>query len=175
MQDEPDGRSKQVVLGRLLQEPARFAYAGLCAISLAHLFPEKEQRDFCGRFMEDLVRWLDLSPTVIPAMEAFASGLGGEGTETFTTVLLEDSVMKEKPTLITQDLVSFSLRDGYYDARSRVLISHVSWLLRVPPETMELSEESLMESLKEITEEPSESRDAGQCRHLAERKRAGGR
>lgn len=170
MQDEPDGQSKRVVLGRLLQEPARFALAGLCAISLAQLFPEKEQRDFCRRFVEDLVRWLDLSPSVIPAMEAFASGLGGEGTETFTTVLLEDSVMKEKPTLITQDLVSFSLRDGYYDARSRVLISHVSWLLRVPPETVELSEESLMESLKENMEEPSESVQASRRKKESRRK-----
>ncbi|XP_018428146.1 PREDICTED: transmembrane and coiled-coil domain-containing protein 4 [Nanorana parkeri] len=170
MPDEPDGQKKRAVLGRLLEEPARFAYAGLCAISLAHLFPEKEQRDFCRKFVEDLVPWLDLSPTVIPAMEAFASGLGGEGTDTFTKVLLEDSVMKEKPTIITQDLVAFSLRYGYYDARSRVLISHVSWLLRVPPETIELSEESLMESLKESTEEPSESAQASRRKKESRRK-----
>ncbi|XP_075046737.1 transmembrane and coiled-coil domain-containing protein 4 [Mixophyes fleayi] len=159
MEDESDGRSKlsQVVLGRSLSEPARFAYAGLCALSLAQLYPEKEQRDFCRKFVEDLVRWLDLCPTVIPAMEAFASGLGREGTDTFAHVLLEDSVLKANPTIITQDLVSFSLQDGFYDARSRVLISHVSWLLRVPPETVEVSEESLMQSLKEYTEEPSES------------------
>ncbi|XP_069812030.1 transmembrane and coiled-coil domain-containing protein 4-like isoform X2 [Dendropsophus ebraccatus] len=157
MQDASDGSSRAALLGRSLSEAARFAYAGLCAMSLAQLFPEKEQREFCRKFVEDLVRWLDLCPSVIPAMEAFASGLGGEGTDTFTHVLLEDSVMKSNPTIITQDLVSFCLRDGYYDARGRVLISHVSWLLRVHPETMELSEESMMQSLKKYTEEPSEN------------------
>ncbi|XP_072283465.1 transmembrane and coiled-coil domain-containing protein 4 [Pyxicephalus adspersus] len=170
MQDEPDGQSKRVVLGRALEEPARFAYAGLCAISLAKLFPENEQRDFCRKFVEDLVRWLDLSPTVIPAMEAFADGLGGEGTDTFTKVLLADSLMKENLAIITQDLVSFSLRDGYYDARSRVLISHISWLLRVPPETMELREETLMESLKQSTEEPSESVQASRRKKESRKK-----
>ncbi|XP_075696588.1 transmembrane and coiled-coil domain-containing protein 4 isoform X2 [Rhinoderma darwinii] len=160
MQDGSDGRVSAAVLGRSLSEPARFAYAGLCGLSLAQLYPERGQREFCRKFVGDLVQWLDLSPSVIPAMEAFASGLGGEGTDTFTHVLLEDSVMKTNPTVITQDLVSFCLQDGYYDARSRVLISHVSWLLRVPPETMELSEDSMMQSLKKYTEEPSESEQA---------------
>ncbi|XP_063798213.1 transmembrane and coiled-coil domain-containing protein 4 isoform X1 [Pseudophryne corroboree] len=159
MEDESDGQSAlpRVVLGRSLSEPSRFAYAGLCGLSLAQLYPEKEQRDFCLKFVGDLAHWLALCPTVIPAMEAFASGLGREGTDTFAQVLLEDSVLKANPAIITQDLVSFCLQDGYYDARSRVLISHVSWLLRVPPETMEVSEESLMQSLKHYTDEPSES------------------
>ncbi|XP_069802566.1 transmembrane and coiled-coil domain-containing protein 4 [Dendropsophus ebraccatus] len=170
MQDASDGSSQAALLGRSLSEAARFAYAGLCAMSLAQLFPEKEQREFCRKFVEDLVRWLDLCPSVIPAMEAFASGLGGEGTDTFTHVLLEDSVMKSNPTIITQDLVSFCLRDGYYDARGRVLISHVSWLLRVHPETMELSEESMMQSLKKYTEEPSESIQASRRKKESRKK-----
>ncbi|XP_072011268.1 transmembrane and coiled-coil domain-containing protein 4 [Engystomops pustulosus] len=170
MQDESDGSSAAILLGRSLSEPARFSYAGLCGMSLAQLFPEKEQREFCRKFVEDLVRWLDLCPSVIPAMEAFASGLGGEGTDTFTKVLLEDSDLKTNPTIITQDLVSFCLRDGYYDARSRVLISHVSWLLRVPPETMELSEESMMENLKKYTEEPSESEQASRKKKESRKK-----
>ncbi|KAM3921252.1 transmembrane and coiled-coil domain-containing protein 4 [Leptodactylus fuscus] len=170
MQDESDGGRRAALLGRSLSEPARFAYAGLCAISLAQLYPEKEQREFCRKFVEDLVQWLDLCPSVIPAMEAFGSGLGGEGTDTFTHVLQGDSVMKSNPTIITQDLVSFCLRDGYYDARSRVLISHVSWLLRVPPETMEMSEESMMESLKKYTEEPSESVQASRRKKESRKK-----
>ncbi|XP_053307613.1 transmembrane and coiled-coil domain-containing protein 4 [Spea bombifrons] len=155
MEDESDGRT--VILGRSLSEPGRFAYAGLCGLCLAQLYPEKAQRTFCRKFVEDLVEWLQLSTSVMPAMVAFASGLGGEGTETFTQVLLDDPVLKRNPTLITQDLVSFCLREGYYDARSRVLISHVSWLLRVPPEAVEMCEESLMQSLKQYTDEPSQS------------------
>ncbi|XP_069596797.1 transmembrane and coiled-coil domain-containing protein 4 [Ranitomeya imitator] len=168
MQDESDGCA--VPLGRALSEPSRFAYAGLCGLSLAQLYPEKGQREFCRKFVEDLVQWLDLSPSVIPAMEAFASGLGGEGTDTFTYVLLEDSVLRTNPTVITQDLVSFCLRDGYYDARSRVLISHVSWLLRIPPETVELSEETMMQSLKKYTEEPSESEQASRKKKESRKK-----
>ncbi|XP_073426481.1 transmembrane and coiled-coil domain-containing protein 4 isoform X1 [Dendrobates tinctorius] len=168
MQDESDGRV--VPLGRSLSEPSRFAYAGLCGLSLAQLYPEKGQREFCRKFVEDLVQWLDLSPSVIAAMEAFASGLGVEGTDTFTHVLLEDSVLRTNPTIITQDLVSFCLRDGYYDARSRVLISHVSWLLRVPPETVELSEETMMQSLKKYTEEPSESEQASRRKKESRKK-----
>ncbi|KAM4014938.1 transmembrane and coiled-coil domain-containing protein 4 isoform 1-T1 [Anomaloglossus baeobatrachus] len=169
MQDGSDG-SAAVPLGRSLSEPSRFAYAGLCGLSLAQLFPEKGQREFCRTLVEDLVQWLDLSPSVIPAMEAFASGLGGEGTDTFTHVLLQDSVMRSNPAIITQDLVSFCLRDGYYDARSRVLISHVSWLLRVPPETVEQSEESMMQSLKKYTEEPSESEQASRRKKESRKK-----
>ncbi|KAM4014939.1 transmembrane and coiled-coil domain-containing protein 4 isoform 2-T2 [Anomaloglossus baeobatrachus] len=59
---------------------------------------------------------------------------------------------------------------GYYDARSRVLISHVSWLLRVPPETVEQSEESMMQSLKKYTEEPSESEQASRRKKESRKK-----
>lgn len=37
-----------VLLGQRLGEPGRFAYAALCGISLAWLFPEKEQRYYTG-------------------------------------------------------------------------------------------------------------------------------
>ncbi|XP_029434274.1 transmembrane and coiled-coil domain-containing protein 4 isoform X2 [Rhinatrema bivittatum] len=56
--------------------------------------------------------------------------------------------------------MSFSLKDGYYDARARVLISHVTWLLRVPVQAMEIVEESLIENLKERKPEPSETAEA---------------
>uniref|UniRef100_H3AUM4 Transmembrane and coiled-coil domains 4 n=1 Tax=Latimeria chalumnae TaxID=7897 RepID=H3AUM4_LATCH len=45
---------------------------------------------------------------------------------------------------------------GYYDARARVLICHIAWLLRVPFEELEVFEESLIESLKEQKQEQSE-------------------
>ncbi|KAF2976564.1 hypothetical protein EK904_005528 [Melospiza melodia maxima] len=90
-------------------------------------------------------------------MTAFADGLGGEGTETFAEILLKDPILKENPLLITQDLLSFSLQDGSYDARARVLICRVSWLLRIPLEDLEVLEESLLESLKEQKEEESET------------------
>lgn len=45
---------------------------------------------------------------------------------------------------------------GSYDARARVLLSHVTWLLRIPLVTLEASEECLLECLKEEKEQESE-------------------
>uniref|UniRef100_U3K7N7 Transmembrane and coiled-coil domains 4 n=1 Tax=Ficedula albicollis TaxID=59894 RepID=U3K7N7_FICAL len=142
---EPGGaREPCVLLGRQLPEPGRFACAALCGISLGCLFPENEQSSFRTEFIKGFVKWLDLPDAVLPAMTAFADGLGGEGTETFTEILLKDPVLKENPLLITQDLLSFCLQDGSYDARARVLICRVNWLLRIPLEDLEVLEESLI-------------------------------
>ncbi|NWI97031.1 TMCO4 protein, partial [Pitta sordida] len=159
-----------VLLGQQLGEPGRFAYAALCGISLAQLFPEDEQSSFRTEFIEAFVRWLDLPDAVLPAMAAFAGGLGGEGTETFTEILLKDPILKENPAVITQDLLSFSLRDGSYDARARVLICHVSWLLRIPLEKLEVLEETLLESLKEQQEEESETAEIARKKKEKRRK-----
>ncbi|XP_075762708.1 transmembrane and coiled-coil domain-containing protein 4 isoform X2 [Pelodiscus sinensis] len=169
MAKQADAKEPCELVGKQLGEPGRFAYAALCGISLACLFPEKEQSSFRMEFIEDLVKWLELSDAVLPAMTAFASGLGGEGTETFAQILLKDPVLENNPVVITQDLVSFSLKDGYYDARARVLIYHVTWLLRIPVEELEVLEESLLESLKEQKEEESETAEAS--RRKKERKR----
>jgi len=67
------------------------------------------------------VKWLDLPAAVLPAMTAFASGLGGEGTEAFAQILLKDPILKENPAVITQvssfaplALVCFCRRDLSY-------------------------------------------------------------
>ncbi|NXK97680.1 TMCO4 protein, partial [Formicarius rufipectus] len=153
-----------VLRGQQLGEPGRFAYAALCGISLAWLFPESEQSSFRTEFIKGFVKWLDLPDAVLPAMTAFAGGLGSEGTETFTDVLLKDPILKENPVVIIQvspcaplALVCFAKRIWYYDARARVLICHISLLLRIPLEELEVLEESLLESLKEQKEEESES------------------
>ncbi|XP_031469540.1 transmembrane and coiled-coil domain-containing protein 4 isoform X1 [Phasianus colchicus] len=125
---------------------------------------------FRTEFIEGLVKWLDLPDAVLPAMTAFASGLVGEGTETFPQLLLKDPTVKDNPVVITQDLLSFSLRDGYYDARVRVLICHISWLLRIPLEELEALEESLLESLKEQTEEESETAEVSRKKKERRRK-----
>ncbi|NXL35662.1 TMCO4 protein, partial [Glaucidium brasilianum] len=157
--EQAGGTELCVLLGRRLGEPGRFAYAALCGISLAWLFPEKEQSSFRTEFIEAFVKWLDLPDAVLPAMTAFASGLGGEGTETFAQILLKDPVLKENPVAITQTDLFPGLPsvEGYYDARARVLICHIAWLLRIPLEELEVLEESLLESLKEQKEEESET------------------
>uniref|UniRef100_A0A8C8S9F7 Transmembrane and coiled-coil domains 4 n=1 Tax=Pelusios castaneus TaxID=367368 RepID=A0A8C8S9F7_9SAUR len=169
MAEQSEAKEPCEFMGKRLSEPGRFAYAALCGISLACLFPEEEQSSFRMEFIEGLVKWLELSDAVLPAMTAFTNGLGGEGTETFAQILLKDPVLENNPVIITQDLVSFSLKDGYYDARARVLICHVTWLLRIPLEELEVLEESLLESLKEQKEEESETAEAS--RKKKERKR----
>lgn len=76
---------------------------------------------FRTEFIEGFVKWLDLPDAVLPAMTAFASGLGGEGTETFAQILLKDPILKENPVVITQvssyaplALVCFCKRDLSY-------------------------------------------------------------
>ncbi|XP_038232315.2 transmembrane and coiled-coil domain-containing protein 4 [Dermochelys coriacea] len=170
MAEQTDAKEPCELVGKQLGEPGRFAYAALCGISLAYLFPEKEQSSFRMEFIEGLVKWLELSDAVLPAMTAFTSGLGGEGTETFAQILLKDPVLANNPVVITQDLLSFSLKDGYYDARARVLICHVTWLLRIPLEELEVLEESLLESLKEQKEEASETALASQDKKERKRK-----
>ncbi|XP_020637802.3 transmembrane and coiled-coil domain-containing protein 4 [Pogona vitticeps] len=157
--DETREESPQGV-GRRLGEPGKFAYTALCAISLASLFPEQEETPYRTGVVEGFVRWLELSDAVLPAMLAFVGGLGGEGTETFVQILLKEPLLKENPAVITQDLVSFSLKEGYYDARTRVLLSHVTRLLGIPLVELEASEACLLECLDEEKEEESEMAEA---------------
>ncbi|XP_054536188.1 transmembrane and coiled-coil domain-containing protein 4 isoform X3 [Pan troglodytes] len=156
--------------GRELTEANRFAYAALCGISLSQLFPEPEHSSFCTEFMAGLVKWLELSEAVLPTMTAFASGLGGEGADVFVQILLKDPILKDDPTVITQDLLSFSLKDGHYDARARVLVCHMTSLLQVPLEELDVLEETFLESLKEIKEEESEMAEASRKKKENRRK-----
>ncbi|XP_048098024.1 LOW QUALITY PROTEIN: transmembrane and coiled-coil domain-containing protein 4 [Alosa alosa] len=144
------------VVGRQLSEPGRFAYAGLCGVSLGKLFPGPHQRSFREQFLEGLVQWLGLDESVMPVMGAFLSGLGFEGSDTFLSILQEEPLLSTGALPITQDLVSFSVKDGLYDARARVLIRHVSCLLRVLPQQLEDFEETIGERLRESGEESEE-------------------
>ncbi|XP_053137228.1 transmembrane and coiled-coil domain-containing protein 4 [Hemicordylus capensis] len=167
---EPETEEPSAHVGRQLGEPGKFAYAALCAVSLASLFPEQAESSYRTGFVESLVRWLDLPEGVLPAMQAFAGGLGGEGTDTFAQILLKDPVLKDNSDIITQDLVAFSLKDGYYDARARVLLSHVTWLLRIPLTELEASEERLLECLKDEEEEESATAEASRKRKEKKKK-----
>uniref|UniRef100_A0A3B3Z888 Uncharacterized protein n=1 Tax=Periophthalmus magnuspinnatus TaxID=409849 RepID=A0A3B3Z888_9GOBI len=149
---QPDPAVAEMV-SRQLSEPGRFAYAALCAVSLGQLFREPEHRD---RYLQGLVHWLALDDSVLPVMRAFLSGLGCEGSDTFLSILQAEPLLAAGATSIIQDLVSFSVKDGHYDARSRVLIRHVSCLLRVSPQQLEEFEETLGERLREAGEETEE-------------------
>ncbi|XP_051515525.1 transmembrane and coiled-coil domain-containing protein 4 isoform X1 [Myxocyprinus asiaticus] len=153
---EPDHSSLEKVFGQLLSEPGRFAYAGLCGVSLGQLFFGPEQKSFREKYLEGLVQWLNLDESVMPVMQAFLAGLGFEGTDTFLSILHAEPLLRGGALPITQDLVSFSVKDGHYDARARVLIRHVSCLLRVSQQQLEEFEETLGEKLREGEEESAE-------------------
>uniref|UniRef100_A0A2K6H0N4 Transmembrane and coiled-coil domains 4 n=1 Tax=Propithecus coquereli TaxID=379532 RepID=A0A2K6H0N4_PROCO len=157
-------------VGRELTEANRFAYAALCGISLSQLFPEPEHSSFCAEFVGGLVKWLQLSEAVLPTMTAFAGGQGGEGADVFAQILLKDPILKDNPLVIAQDLLTFSLQDGCYDARARVLICHMNSLLQVPLEELDFLEETLLESLKETKEEESEMAEAARKKRENRRK-----
>ncbi|XP_068454622.1 transmembrane and coiled-coil domain-containing protein 4 [Clinocottus analis] len=141
---------------RRLSEQGRFAFAALCGVSLGHLFTGPGSSEFREKYLQGLVCWLNLDESVIPVMGAFLSGLGFEGCDTFLSVLQAEPLLAEGATPIIQDLVSFSVKDGQYDARSRVLIRHVSCLLKVFPQRLEEFEETLGERLREGGEESEE-------------------
>uniref|UniRef100_A0A671QXL7 Transmembrane and coiled-coil domain-containing protein 4-like n=1 Tax=Sinocyclocheilus anshuiensis TaxID=1608454 RepID=A0A671QXL7_9TELE len=151
-----DQSPAEKVFGRQLSEPGRFAYAGLCGVSLGQLFQGPEQKCFREMYLQGLVQWLDLDESVMTVMQAFLAGLGFEGTDTFLSILHAEPLLRAGALLITQDLVSFSVRDGHYDARARVLIRHVSCLLRVTQQQLEDFEETLGEKLRESGEESEE-------------------
>ncbi|XP_073795497.1 transmembrane and coiled-coil domain-containing protein 4 isoform X2 [Danio rerio] len=92
----------------------------------------------------------------MPVMQAFLAGLGFEGSDTFLSILHAEPLLRAGALPITQDLVSFSVKDGQYDARARVLIRHVSCLLRVTQQQLEDFEETLGEKLREAGEESAE-------------------
>ncbi|KAM9855775.1 transmembrane and coiled-coil domain-containing protein 4 [Aulostomus maculatus] len=155
--DVPCDRSpEEDTISRQLSEQGRFAYAALCGVSLGQLFAGPGDSVFREQYLQDLVRWLNLDESVMPVMGAFLSGLGFEGSDTFLSILQAEPLLDAGATALIQDLVSFSVKDGQYDARARVLIRHVSCLLRVSLQQLEQFEETLGERLREGGEESEE-------------------
>ncbi|KAM6924924.1 transmembrane and coiled-coil domain-containing protein 4 [Xenentodon cancila] len=163
-QDAPGDHGPQKIISRQLNEQSRFAFAALCGVSLGQLFGGSENNPFREQYLQGLVRWLDLDESVMPVMGAFLSGLGFEGSDTFLSILQADPLLVAGATPIIQDLVSFSVKDGQYDARARVLIRHVGCLLRVSPQQLEEFEETLGERLREAGEESEEESSRRQRR-----------
>ncbi|XP_077371176.1 transmembrane and coiled-coil domain-containing protein 4 isoform X2 [Festucalex cinctus] len=155
-QDASCDQSPEEIISRQMSEQGRFAYAALCGVSLGQLFAGNENSTFREQFLQGLVQWLDLDESVMPVMGAFLSGLGIEGSDTFLSILQSESLMATGAIPILQDLVAFAVKDGQYDARSRVLIRHIGCLLRITPQELEEFEETLGERLTEGGEESEE-------------------
>ncbi|XP_019907670.1 transmembrane and coiled-coil domain-containing protein 4 isoform X2 [Esox lucius] len=100
----------------------------------------------------------------MPVMRAFLAGLGFEGSDTFLSILQAEPLLSTGAAPITQDLVTFSVKDGLYDSRSRVLIRHICSLLRVSPQQLEEFEATLGERLREGEVETEEDLSRRQTR-----------
>ncbi|XP_020491660.2 transmembrane and coiled-coil domain-containing protein 4 [Labrus bergylta] len=163
-QDAPRDQRPEDIISRQLTEQGRFACAALCGVSLGQLFTGPENSGFREQYLQGLVGWLNLDESVMPVMGAFLSGLGFEGSDTFLSILHAEPLLAAGATPIIQDLVSFSVKDGQYDARARVLIRHVSCLLRVLPQQLEEFEGTVGERLYEAGEESEEESSRRQRR-----------
>uniref|UniRef100_A0A671Y1T8 Transmembrane and coiled-coil domains 4 n=1 Tax=Sparus aurata TaxID=8175 RepID=A0A671Y1T8_SPAAU len=167
-QDAPRDQNPEEIISRQLAEQSRFAYAALCGVSLGQLFTGPENSVFREQYLQGLVRWLDLDESVMPVMGAFLSGLGFEGCDTFLSILQADPLLAAGATPIIQVLVylSFLMHSGQYDARARVLIRHVSCLLRVCPQQLEEFEGTLVEKLEESSRRQRKERGRKLRRYL---------
>ncbi|CAL4121900.1 unnamed protein product, partial [Meganyctiphanes norvegica] len=136
-------------LTTLLSDAGRFAYCGLVTSSLQQLFSDNAQDlDWSLITINSLGRRLELPRQVLDIMEMTLRG-EAEATSgsTFVEVLKDESPLTKGRLALVQDLVLFAVHGGCYDARVRVLINHVTCLLHVSTDLLELYEESVLEYL----------------------------
>lgn len=58
-------------------------------------------RCFREAYLEGLVQWLNLDESVMPVMQAFLTGLGFEGTDTFLSILHAEPLLRAGALPIT--------------------------------------------------------------------------
>ncbi|KAI8517009.1 Transmembrane and coiled-coil domain-containing protein 4 [Branchiostoma belcheri] len=139
-----------------ISDAAHFSYAALCAISMAQLFDTQYDRQWKKNFLLSLREYLELPESVEASMEAFQHGMGSECLPSLVDTLVKEPYLETSAFPLVQDLLTFGLREGDYDARTRCLLKQVALYLRVPWEEVETYEESLVKSLKEHQFELSE-------------------
>ncbi|KAG1651522.1 Transmembrane and coiled-coil domain-containing protein 4 [Nymphon striatum] len=125
-------------------------------MTLNILFPDPIDLNFCRHCLKLLVEHLRLPIKLEKVMILIMQNQDGN-IDTLIETLREEPALKHNCLLVVQDLVYFAVRGGVYDARMRVLIRHVSFLLRADMSLVELYEESvvdlLTEEVHELTEE----------------------
>ncbi|XP_078615535.1 transmembrane and coiled-coil domain-containing protein 4-like [Branchiostoma floridae x Branchiostoma japonicum] len=139
-----------------ISDAAHFSYISLCAISMAQLFETQYDRQWKKNFLLSLREYLELPESVEASMEAFQHGMGSECLPSLVDTLVKEPFLETSAFPLVQDLLTFGLREGDYDARTRCLLKQVALYLRVPWEDVETYEESLVKSLKEHQFELSE-------------------
>ncbi|XP_076054281.1 transmembrane and coiled-coil domain-containing protein 4-like isoform X2 [Oratosquilla oratoria] len=136
-------------VAEVLSSAGSFAYCGLVAGALHHLYCDYDNdREFALKTMADLVQHLGLPEQVATVMTMTVRGeVEASSSSSYTAVVLEEPALKKSGLPIVQDLVMFAVQGGTYDARLRVLISHVTYQLRVNIDLVEMYEETVVEYL----------------------------
>ncbi|KAK8752663.1 hypothetical protein OTU49_006707, partial [Cherax quadricarinatus] len=155
-------------LSEALTDAGRFAYCGLVTAALYHLFTDAPTTphdakttadvDFAINTLTRLTRYLGLPSQVREVMELTVRGeVEPSASSGYVSILKEEAALSRSCLPIVQDLVMFAVQGGCYDARIRVLIMHVTCLLHVNVDLLEMYEESVLEYLtmeqNPITEE----------------------
>ncbi|XP_045624014.1 transmembrane and coiled-coil domain-containing protein 4 [Procambarus clarkii] len=143
-------------LSEALTDAGRFAYCGLVTAALYRLFvdtntPDADKTadtDFALATLARLTRHLGLPSQVREVMELTVRGEVQPGPSSgYVTILREEPPLARSCVPVVQDLVMFAVQGGCYDARIRVLIMHVTCLLHVSVDLLEMYEESVLEYL----------------------------
>ncbi|XP_067127647.1 transmembrane and coiled-coil domain-containing protein 4-like isoform X1 [Centruroides vittatus] len=130
----------------VLSDAGLYSYCALCAISLHNLFSDEWDRTFRERCLRQLIRRLNLPSQVWSGMHAFMSGESGD-VDPLIQVLRDE--LHGNCLQIVEDSILFAVEEGEYDARMRVLIHHMAWLMRVEQPLVEIYEESVVEMISD--------------------------
>ncbi|GFT41052.1 transmembrane and coiled-coil domain-containing protein 4 [Nephila pilipes] len=156
-------------LNAVISDAGIYAYCAICAISLHDLYKEEWNRTFREQCLSRLIIHVGLPKQVRSAMYAF---LGGEGSDIEPLIF----ALKKEPALngnclrVLEDLIVFAVEGGVYDARMRILILHVAWLLRVALPLVEIYEESVVDMLSREVQEISEDEQKANARRKRNKK-----
>ncbi|XP_015925330.1 transmembrane and coiled-coil domain-containing protein 4 isoform X2 [Parasteatoda tepidariorum] len=142
-------------LHSIISDAGMYAYCATCAMSLYNLFKEEWNRNFREQCMTKHITHVGLPKQVESSLYAFLTGEGGD-IEPLLNVLKKEPKLNGNCLRIIEDLILFAVEEGIYDARMRVLILHVAWLLRVALPLVEIYEESVVDMLSREVQEMSE-------------------
>lgn len=136
-------------LCEVLTDAGRFAYCGLVTCALTHLFTDTPtDHEFALATLSRLARHLGLPAQVTQVMEMTIRGeVEPSPSSTYVACLKEEPPLARTRVPVVQDLVMFAVQGGCYDARIRVLITHVTCCLAVSVDLLEMYEESVLEYL----------------------------
>ncbi|XP_065343645.1 transmembrane and coiled-coil domain-containing protein 4-like [Cloeon dipterum] len=155
-----------------LSDAGTYCYAAICALSLHELFGNEWDLEYSRDCIKKFTAHLGLPSQVNGAMESLVEGQGSQTYQAYVELLLVEPPIKANPVIIIQDMVLFGIKTGQYDARTRVLVSHVAGLMGAPAALARLAEEALGQSLlNSQTEEEALSPEQQQIALKRQRRR----